>query len=65
MFPCFKEVLLIFKVFLFVVLLTVKFSMFRCYVLRLCVLGLTYRFATSCYRIRTVVADSLLFCIGK
>ena len=65
MFPCLNEVLLTFKVFLFVVLLTVKSSVFRCYVLRLCILGLTSGFTTSCYRIRTVVADRLLFCIGK
>jgi hypothetical protein len=64
MFPCFNEVLLTFKVFLFVVLLTVKVSVFGCYVLLLCVLGLTSGFATS-YRMRTVVADRLLFCIIK
>jgi hypothetical protein len=65
MFPCFNEVLLTFKVFLCVVLLTVKVSVFQCYVLRLCVLGLTSGFATSCYRIRTVVADRLLFVLAN
>jgi hypothetical protein len=65
MFPRFNEVLLAFKVFLFVVLLTIKVSVFGCYVLRLCVLGLASGFASSCYRIRTVATDRLLFCIGK
>ena len=43
----------------------VKVSVFGCYVLRLCVLGLTSGFATSCYRIRTVVADRLLFVLAN
>jgi hypothetical protein len=65
MFPCFNEVLLTFKVFLCVVLLTVKVSVFQCYVLRLCIRGLTSSFATSCYRIRTVGADRVLFVLAN